>query len=64
MGNAENISDIRSFTDAELDDANGGTIAIAVVIAEFCILAGLAWDLPIGATVEDAAGKLGCSHLL
>jgi|SoiMetStandDraft_2_1073263.scaffolds.fasta_scaffold498916_1 hypothetical protein len=64
MRNAESTADICLLTDAELEDVSGGNlIAYAVMIGTFCVMAGNAWDLPLGATKADAAAALGVSYL-
>lgn len=65
MRNAENTADTGLLTDAELQDVTGGHPMIAAVaIGAVCMLAGAAWDLPLGATKADAAAALGVSYLL
>ena len=64
MRNVESAADIGLLTDAELEDVSGGNlIAYAVMIGTFCVMAGNAWDLPLGATKADAAAALGVSYL-
>jgi hypothetical protein len=48
MRNAENTSDIRSLTDAELDDVSGGVLGDAILVGLFLIgvSIGAYWDLP------------------
>ena len=65
MRNAENTAGIRSLTDAELEDISGGYLmSVTAMVGAFCVMAGNAWDLPLGATKADAAAALGVSHLL
>jgi hypothetical protein len=64
MYNAENTSDIRPLTDAELENVSGGHPAVVVAAAVF-----LAWAIgtdqpPLGATKEQMAGALGVGYLL
>jgi hypothetical protein len=68
MHNAENTPDIRSLSDAELDDVSGGYAAL-VVGAAFIIAFGAELaigfgDLPFGKTKQDAANALGVGYLL
>jgi hypothetical protein len=64
MRNAENTADTCLLTDAELEDVAGGNLMIAAVaVGAVCMLAGAAWDLPLGATKADAAAALGVSYL-
>jgi hypothetical protein len=68
MGTTENLANIRSLTDIELDDVSGGVLLAAagavVAIAGWTAIA-IGWsDLPVGATKQDAAAALGVSHLL
>jgi lactobin A/cerein 7B family class IIb bacteriocin len=68
MGTTENSGNMRSLTDAELDDVSGGVIPLPVAAA--AAIGGLAmiaigWsEIPFGATKQDAAAALGVSHLL
>jgi len=65
MYSAENTSDIRSLTDAELENVSGAhPIIIPVAIAAF-----LGWAIatdqpPLGATKESMAKTLGVEYLL
>ena len=58
----------RSFhCNRHLEHVNGGSLPLAVVAGGFlaaCILTGIAWDLPPGATAQEAGEKLGLGHLL
>lgn len=60
-------TEIRSLSEGELDDVNGGHPALVLAGMAFvtaCMWAGASWDLPIGATAQDAAAALGMEHLL
>jgi hypothetical protein len=64
MRNAENTSDIRPLTGAELENVSGGHPAVVVAAAVF-----LAWAIgtdqpPLGATKEQMAAALGVEYLL
>jgi hypothetical protein len=67
-------------THVELDEVSGGgTLAAAVVaavavycavagiaaaVAVYCAIAGQSWYLPLGASVQDVAAKLGSYFVL
>jgi hypothetical protein len=55
--------DVRALDESEVDEVTGGVVAVAGYLG-LCALVGLSWDLPIGATTQQAAAKLGMSHLL
>jgi lactobin A/cerein 7B family class IIb bacteriocin len=68
MSTIENLANIRSLTDKEIDDVSGGVVPLAVgvcvAIGSLAILA-IGWgDIPFGKTKADAAAALGVSHLL
>jgi hypothetical protein len=59
--------DLRALDDAEIAAVTGGSLVAAAVGTSFiavCLVVGASWDLPIGATLPQAAAKLGMSHLL
>jgi hypothetical protein len=58
---------LRGLSDHEIPAVTGGILAAAAAAADFvavCAAVGGSWDLPIGATPQQAAAKLGMSHLL
>jgi hypothetical protein len=64
MYSTEKTFDIRSLTDAELENVSGGHPAVVVAAAVF-----LAWAIgtdqpPLGATKEQMAQALGVEYLL
>jgi hypothetical protein len=65
MRNAENTADIRPLTDAELEHVNGAILAafIGGAIGYLSLMAPIYWDLPFGATKQQAAAALGVKHL-
>ena len=67
MRNTEAIANNRPITDSELGEVTGGHPAVALVGAAAIVwgaVVGSAWDMPLGATKEQAAGALGMGHLL
>ena len=64
MRSFENTADIRSLSDAELNDVSGGIIlqSIIAVGAAAAILIGMSG--PNVGTIENQAAALGMSHLL
>jgi lactobin A/cerein 7B family class IIb bacteriocin len=63
-----NTDNVRSLTDAELDDVSGGVVplavGVAVAVGAWTAIA-IGWsDIPFGKTKADAAAALGMSHLL
>jgi hypothetical protein len=61
------IDDVRPLATAEPDHVNGGSLPLAVAAGGFlaaCIWTGIAWDLPPGATAQEAGEKLGLGRLL
>jgi hypothetical protein len=57
------IEDVRPIATADLDHVNGGSLPLAVAAGGF-LAACIAWDLPPGATAQEAGEKLGLGHLL
>lgn len=53
-------NELREVTAEELNGVDGG-FSPAFLIG---VAIGYAWELPVGATKEDAAAALGVSHLL
>jgi lactobin A/cerein 7B family class IIb bacteriocin len=64
MRSFENTDDIRSLSDAELNDVSGGIIlqSIIAVGAAAALLIGMSG--PNVGTIEEQAAALGMSHLL
>lgn len=64
MRDTENTADIRSLSDAELNDVSGGVIlqSIIAVGAAAALLVGFSG--PNVGTMQEQAAALGMSHLL
>jgi hypothetical protein len=60
------LAECRGLCEYELDQVSGGSpvVAAAACFLALCVWSGYSWDLPIGATKEDAARALGVEHLL
>jgi hypothetical protein len=64
MRSAENAVDIRSLTDAELNDVSGGSPAIVVAVAMLAAELIIGFSGPNVGTMQQQAAALGMSHLL
>jgi lactobin A/cerein 7B family class IIb bacteriocin len=64
MRSVENTGDIRSLSDAELNDVSGGIILQSIIAlgAAAALLIGMSG--PNVGTIEEQAAALGMSHLL
>ena len=65
MRTADTTADIRSLTDDELEHVSGGILAafIGGAIGYLSLMGPIGWDLPVGATKQQAAKALGVECL-